>query len=140
LVKLAVDRRGSDLYLTTNSPPLVRAEGVNRPVGDRALAPEDTLRLAGALMNDGERAEFAHAREMNLGVGLDDIGRFRVNIFRQRDQVGLVIRHIKTTIPTLDELTLPEVLKNIVMEKRGLIPVSGATGSGKSTTLAAMLN
>ncbi|MEJ8569151.1 PilT/PilU family type 4a pilus ATPase [Elongatibacter sediminis] len=140
LLRELVDRGGSDLYVTTNSPPLVRADGVSRPVADRNLGPEDTEALANAMMNDAERAAFAEQREMNLGIEYDGIGRFRINIHRQRDHVGIVARHVKTEIPTLDQLRLPDVFKEIVMQKRGLILVTGATGSGKTTSLAAMLN
>ncbi len=140
LLSEMVDRGGSDLYITTNSPALVRANGANQPIGDADFNGVDTLALAESLMSDAEKAEFAQAKEMNLAVEYDDIGRFRVNVHRQRDTVGIVIRHIKTTIPTLEELRLPADLKEIVMRKRGLILVTGATGSGKSTSLAAMLD
>jgi twitching motility protein PilU len=140
LLRELTDCGGSDLYITTNSPPLLRVDGMSRPVGERRLSPGETEALANSLMSDSERAAFAQALEMNLGIEFDGIGRFRVNVHRQRDQTGIVIRHVKTTIPTLDQLQLPEVFKQIVMQKRGLILVTGATGSGKTTTLAAMLN
>jgi len=140
LLSEMVQRGGSDLYITRNSPPLIRAEGVNHPAGDRDFNSADTQALANALMNDEEKAQFAEVKEMNMAIELEGIGRFRVNIHRQRDSVGIVIRHIKTVIPTLAELRLPEDLKDIVERKRGLVLVTGATGSGKSTSLAAMLN
>jgi len=96
--------------------------------------------LANSMMTEAEKATFAQTLEMNLAIEFDDIGRFRVNVHRQRDTIGIVIRHIKTKIPTIDQLQLPSSLKNIVAQKRGLILVTGATGSGKTTTLAAMLN
>jgi twitching motility protein PilU len=140
LLRELTDCGGSDLYITTNSPPLVRVDGVSRPVMEQHLEPADTEALANALMNDTERAKFAEVREMNLGIQFDGIGRFRINIHRQRDHVGIVARHVKTEIPTLEQLKLPDSIKEIVMQKRGLILVTGATGSGKTTTLAAMLN
>jgi len=140
LLSEMIERGGSDLYITTNSPPLVRSDGLNRPIGSANYNGMDTKALAESLMNDSEKAAFAQALEMNLAIEFDDIGRFRVNVHRQRDSVGIVIRHIKTTIPTLEELRLPDDLKEIIMRKRGLILVTGATGSGKSTSLAAMLD
>ncbi len=140
LLSEMIERGGSDLYITTNSPPLVRADGVNQPIGAADFNGVDTKALAESLMSDAEKATFAQSLEMNLAIEFDDIGRFRVNVHRQRDSVGIVIRHIKTTIPTLDELRLPADLKEIIMRKRGLILVTGATGSGKSTSLAAMLD
>ena len=135
-----VARGGSDLYITSNSPPLVRAEGNNHPIRPERFTGADTWALAETLMNGAEKATFAESKEMNLAIQMDDIGRFRVNVHRQRDDVGIVIRHIKTKIPTLDELHLPDDLKEIILRKRGLILVTGATGSGKSTSLAAMLD
>lgn len=140
LLSEMVQRGGSDLYITRNSPPLIRADGVNHPVGDRHFNNADTAAIADSLMTDAERAHFAEVKEMNMAIELNGIGRFRVNVHRQRDSVGIVIRHIKTEIPTLDQLRLPEDLKEIIMRKRGLILVTGATGSGKSTSLAAMLD
>ena len=135
-----IARGGSDLYITTNSPPLVRSEGVNEPIGPANFTGRETEELADGLMNGAEKAAFAETKEMNLAIQLDDIGRFRINVHRQRDDVGIVIRHIKTKIPTLEELCLPADLKEIILRKRGLILVTGATGSGKSTSLAAMLD
>lgn len=140
LLRELINRGGSDLYITRNSPPLVRAEGVSLAVRDANFTAEDTRALADGLMSESEKAKFAEFMEMNLAIDVEDIGRFRVNIHRQRDSVGIVIRHIKTSIPTLDELGMPEDLKEIVLRKRGLVLVTGATGSGKSTSLAAMLD
>lgn len=134
------ERGGSDLYLTVDSPPVVRVEGFNEPLGSESLAAATVEALANSLMTAKQRAIFEETREMNLGIHLNQIGRFRVNVFRQRGSVGVVIRRIKTHIPTLDELSLPPMLKNIALTKRGLVLVTGATGSGKSTTLAAMIN
>ncbi len=140
LLQELIQRQGSDLYITTNSPPLVRADGLSQPVADISFTAEHTANLARSLMNDEESAEFDKSLEMNLGLHCEGIGRFRVNIHRQREQTGIVIRHVKTSIPTLDQLKLPGVFKEIIEQKRGLILVTGATGSGKTTTLAAMLN
>ncbi|MDZ4729268.1 MAG: PilT/PilU family type 4a pilus ATPase [Xanthomonadales bacterium] len=140
LLSEMVLRGGSDLYITRNSPPLIRADGVSHPVGNTNFNNTDTLALANALMSDAEKDHFAETKEMNMAIELNGIGRFRVNVHRQRDSVGIVIRHIKTEIPSLEQLRLPADLKEIVMRKRGLVLVTGATGSGKSTSLAAMLD
>jgi twitching motility protein PilU len=140
LLSRMIEFGSSDLYITTNSPPLVRSEGVNQAIGATNCTAADTKALADALMSDAEKAAFADSLEMNLALDLASIGRFRVNIHRQRDNVGIVIRHIKTVIPTLEQLRLPADLKEIVTRKRGLVLVTGATGSGKSTSLAAMLD
>jgi twitching motility protein PilU len=136
-----MSRQGaSDLYLTTESPPVLRVEGVAAPLPLPRLSPADTEALANSLMTERQRAVFEEKMEMNLAIASDRLGRFRINVFRQRGCVGVVIRQIKTIIPTLDELGLPPVLKPIVMSRRGLVLVTGATGSGKSTTQAAMLD
>jgi twitching motility protein PilU len=131
----------SDLYLTVGSPPVFRVEGVATPTDEPELTPEDTVALAEAAMRDPrQREEFARIKEMNLALSLEGRGRFRCNIFCQRNSVGLVIRQIKLNVPTVDGLGLPEVLKDIALTQRGLVLVTGATGSGKSTTQAAMID
>jgi twitching motility protein PilU len=135
-----VEEDASDLYIMVNSPPLLRVQGVNQAFGEVPLTGVDTEALANSVMNDDERAAFAATKEMNLGISMRDLGRFRVNILRQRGSVGMVIRQIKTNIPTLRQMGLPPILQDIMMAKRGLILVTGATGSGKSTSLAAMIN
>ncbi|MBI3781963.1 MAG: PilT/PilU family type 4a pilus ATPase [Deltaproteobacteria bacterium] len=135
-----VQRGASDLYITVDSRPTLRIHGSNEPIGEEMLSPPMTETLADSLMNEDERLAFRNTKEMNLGISLPNLGRFRVNILRQRNSVGMVIREIKTTIPTLDELQLPPILKEIIMAKRGLVLVVGATGSGKSTSLAAMID
>ncbi|MGH7787901.1 MAG: PilT/PilU family type 4a pilus ATPase [Candidatus Binatia bacterium] len=140
LLKEMVDRGGSDLYVTVDSPAVIRVEGVNQIVDGEALTPTEVEALANSLMTERQRAAFEEALEMNLGISSSKLGRFRVNIFRQRGAVGVVVRTIKTTIPTIAELGLPDILKDIVNTKRGLVLVTGATGSGKSTTLAAMID
>ncbi len=140
LLEVMVEHDASDLYLTVESPPMYRVNGVLRPAGARALQEHETEALANSLMNDRQQRDFLAANEMNLGLFYPSIGRFRINVFRQRGQVGVVIRRIKTQIPTIDDLKLPSVLKDISMTKRGLVLVVGGTGSGKSTSLAAMID
>jgi twitching motility protein PilU len=140
LLKEMSDRGGSDLYITADSPPVVRVEGTNHSLPGEPLTPTDVETLANALMTERQRALFEETMEMNLGISSSRLGRFRVNIFRQRGAVGVVVRQIKTTIPSIEELGLPAVLQEIVLTKRGLCLVTGATGSGKSTTLAAMID
>ncbi len=140
LLKEMVDRGGSDLYVTVDSTPVVRVEGVNQILTGEILTPTEVEGLANALMTERQRAVFEETMEMNLGISSSKLGRFRVNVFRQRGSVGFVVRQIKTTIPTIDELGLPDMLKDIALTKRGLVLVTGATGSGKSTTLAAMID
>ncbi len=140
-LKVMVDRDASDIYLTVDSPPMYRINGVTQPVGDRKLTNEELEALANASMRtDRQRKEFDETMEMNLALAYDDLGRFRVNIFRQRGNVGFVIRQIKVEIVPLDKLGMPPIIKDISMTKRGLVLVVGATGSGKSTTLAGMID
>jgi len=135
-----VQQDASDLYLTVDAPPMYRIQGVTRPAGSQKLLPEHTEQLAYSVMNKRQQEIFEKEYEMNLALYYPDLGRFRVNIFRQRNCVGMVIRQIKMDIKTVDDLQLPPVLKDIAMTKRGLVLVVGATGSGKSTTLAAMID
>jgi twitching motility protein PilU len=140
LLKEMVDRGGSDLYVVSDSTPVIRVEGVNYPMPGEALTPTEVEAIANSLMTERQRAAFEEEMEMNLGISSSKLGRFRVNVFRQRGAVGVVVRQIKTQIPTIEELGLPEILKDIVLTKRGLVLVTGATGSGKSTTQAAMID
>ena len=140
LLKEMVDRGGSDLYVTAESPGVVRIEGTNHVLPGEPLAPTEVEALANSLMTERQRAVFEEQMEMNVGITSSRLGRFRVNVFRQRGSVGIVVRQIKTKIPTIDELGLPSILKEIGLTKRGLVLVTGATGSGKSTTLAAMID
>jgi len=139
LLKVMVSRGASDLYLTTASPPMYRIEGITQPMGNQALTPDMLRELADSFMSRTEKLEFGEKLEMTLALAYESLGRFRVNVFRQRGNVGIVIRQIKAEILTLDQLGLPSILKSIAMSKRGLALVVGATGSGKSTTLAAMI-
>jgi twitching motility protein PilU len=140
ILKIMVERNASDIYLTVDVPPMYRIEGVVQPIGSQKFTPQDLETLAASLMNERQKKDFAEQLEMNLALSLSGLSRFRVNIFRQRSSVGLVIRKINVDIATIDELGLPPILKDIIMLKRGLILVVGATGSGKSTTLAAMID
>jgi len=139
-LKVMVERDASDIYLTVESPPMYRINGVTQPIGDGKLANEQLEVLANAVMKEKQRKDFEETLEMNLALAYDDLGRFRVNIFRQRGNVGLVIRQIKVEITPIEQLGLPSVIQDIAMTKRGLVLVVGATGSGKSTTLAAMID
>ncbi len=139
LLKEMVERGGSDLYVTAESTPVIRIEGVNHSLEGEPLTPTEVEALANSLMTERQRATFEEDLEMNLGISSSKLGRFRVNVFRQRGAVGIVVRQIKTEIPTIDELGLPPILKDIVLTMRGLVLVTGATGSGKSTTLASMI-
>ncbi len=131
----------SDIYLTVDSPPVYRVEGKTQPWEKaKKLTGEDTKKLAYAMMDDKQKKEFDETMEMNLAVFYPELGRFRANVFYQQKEIGIVIRQIKLDIKTIDDLGLPPVLKDIVMTKRGLVLVVGGTGSGKSTTLAAMID
>ncbi|PJA49320.1 MAG: type IV pili twitching motility protein PilT [candidate division SR1 bacterium CG_4_9_14_3_um_filter_40_9] len=139
LLGKVVSLDASDLYLKADTPPTYRVSG--ETVQDLArLSPMDVERLAYAVMGDEQQVEFARANEMNLAFNYPELGRFRCNIYRQRGTVGIVFRRVKTQIPNVEELNLPPILNELVLDKRGLILVVGSTGSGKSTTLAAMLN
>jgi len=130
----------SDLYITVGMPPSYRINGLVRTLKQPALTAAQCERLANATMNERQKAAFAAEYEMNLALSFDDVGRFRVNIFRQRGHIGMVIRKVNLEIPTLEGLGLPEIFQDISMESRGLVLMVGATGSGKSTSLAAMID
>jgi twitching motility protein PilU len=139
LLRLMRERKASDLFITAGFPPAIKVDGELTPVSDQRLSPEDTRALADCAMTTRQRDEFEATSECNFAISPADIGRFRVNVFVQQQCVGMVCRVITTRIPTVEELGLPPVLKDVVMSKRGMVIVVGATGSGKSTTLAAML-
>ncbi len=140
LLGVMVEHDASDLYLTVDSPPMYRINGVVRPAGNRCLQSADTEGLAMSIMNDKQQKEFQAKNEQNIALYYQALGRFRINIFKQKTCVGIVVRQIKANILSLDDLELPQVLKEVSMTKRGLVLVVGATGSGKSTTLAAMID
>ncbi|WP_455204340.1 PilT/PilU family type 4a pilus ATPase [Kaarinaea lacus] len=139
LLKTMVERDASDLFLTADLPPSFKIHGTLEPVIDTALTAQQTHQLAYNLMDRQLRKEFELNWECNFAIARDDSGRFRVNIFKQKNQIGIVLRRIKTEIPSLDELELPETLKELALAKRGLVLIVGATGTGKSTTMAAMI-
>jgi twitching motility protein PilU len=139
LLRVMISRRASDLFITAGFPPAFKVDGKMTPVSNQSLTPTHTTELARAIMNDKQAQEFEGSKECNFAISPSGIGRFRVNAFIQQGRVGLVLRTITTTIPRVEDLGVPEILKDVVMTKRGLVIVVGATGSGKSTTLAAMI-
>ena len=139
LLRLMVSKGGSDLFITAGFPPAVKIDGKMTPVSSQPLAPSHTVDLARSIMNDKQTAGFELTREANFAISPGDLGRFRVSAFVQMGSVGMVLRVITTTIPKLEDLDLPPILADIIMAKRGLVIMVGATGSGKSTTMAAMV-
>jgi len=139
-LKLLVQNDGSDLYLTTGAPPAAKFQGTLRPLENEKLSDERLKEIAHNLMDADQRKAFEHLPELNLAISEPGIGRFRINIFKQRNTFALVIRNIKVDIPNADKLGLPQILKQTIMEKRGLILFVGGTGSGKSTSLAALID
>ena len=138
-LKLMAEKMASDMFFCTGTEPQIKINGSIRPVGSKKLAPGDVSAMAASLMTTEQAIEFGRTLEMNFAVPLTGVGRFRVNVFRQRGEVSVVVRYINSVIPKFEEMNLPPVLGDIIMEKRGLVLVVGATGSGKSTTLAAMI-
>jgi len=139
LLRRMVDRKGSDLFITASFPPAIKIDGEVRPQTEQALSSEQSAVLVRSIMNDRQTREFDATKEANFAIAPPGIGRFRVSAFQQQGHTGCVIRQINSKIPTIEELELPAILKDIVMSKRGLVIVVGATGSGKSTTLASMV-
>ena len=140
LLRLMVSRKGSDLFLTAEFPPAIKVDGKVTKVSPQPLTGQHTLQLARAIMNDKQAAEFERSKECNFAISPQGIGRFRANAFIQQGHVCLVLRTIPNTLPTIDSLDLPPILREVVLAKRGLVIVVGATGSGKSTSLAAMID
>ncbi|MFY2764633.1 PilT/PilU family type 4a pilus ATPase [Arenimonas sp. MALMAid1274] len=139
-LRVMVDEEASDLFLSVGAPACMKVAGRIRRLSEQLLTAEHVAAMAHAAMNERERAEFEAEWEMNLGLSRPGIGRFRLNIYRQRGEVAMVVRYITADIPRLDDLGLPPVLRELVMLPRGLVLVVGATGAGKSTTLAAMID
>jgi twitching motility protein PilU len=139
LLKKMVEHKGSDLFLTADHPPSIKIDGVIKPFADRPLTPSQSSVIVRSIMNDKQSREFDATKECNFAIAPQGIGRFRVSAFVQQGHVGAVLRTIETKIPTFEELELPMQLKDVAMTKRGLCLVVGGTGSGKSTTLAAMI-
>jgi len=139
LLRLMVSKGGSDLFITAGFPPAIKIDGKMTPVSSQPLSPAHTADLARSIMNDKQTAGFELTKEANFAISPGDLGRFRVSAFVQMSSVGMVLRTITTQIPKFEDLGLPNVLKDVIMSKRGLVIMVGATGSGKSTTLAAMV-
>ena len=139
-LKLMTDKNASDMFMTTGAPVYIKVEGKHYPLGSTGLPTGMVKKIAYSLMDEGQKEAFERDLELNMAVVLEGAGRFRVNVFKQRGEVGLVIRAIRSTIPSIEELQLPQVLKDIIMAPRGLVLVVGSTGSGKSTTLASMID
>ena len=140
LLKLLITRGGSDLFLTADFPPAIKVDGKVTKVSPQPMTSAHTLALARSIMNDKQAAEFERTKECNFAIAPGGVGRFRVNAFVQQSHVGLVLRVIPAQLPTVDGMGLPQILKDVVLTKRGLVILVGATGSGKSTTLAAMVD
>ena len=139
LLRLMLGKKASDMFITAGFPPAMKIDGKMTPISQQVLSPQQAREIARSIMNDKQTAEFDASNECNFAIGMPGVARFRVNAFVQRGSVGLVFRTITTKIPKLEELGLPEVLKDIAMTKRGLVIFVGGTGSGKSTSLAAMV-
>ena len=139
-LKLMSEQGASDMYFTTGAPVSVRIEGLMRPVGKSMLTPGMTKKLAYDLLSPAQIQDFEKNLEMNMGMSYTDLGRFRVNIYLQRGEVSMVIRYIRSDIPTLEDLGLPDLYKKLISQKKGLVLVVGATGMGKSTSLASMID
>ncbi|HZR70982.1 MAG TPA: PilT/PilU family type 4a pilus ATPase [Burkholderiales bacterium] len=139
LLKLMLSKRGSDLFITAGFPPAIKVDGKMTPVSNQPLSPTHTAELARSIMNDRQAADFEAHKECNFAINPSGVGRFRVNAFVQQGNIGIVLRVITTTIPRIEDINIPPVLKDVIMTKRGLAIMVGATGSGKSTSLAAMI-
>ena len=140
LLRLMISRNSSDLFITADFPPAIKVDGMVTKISTHALTGKHTLALTRAIMNDKQIAEFERTKECNFAISPTGVGRFRVSAFVQQGHVGMVLRTIPATIPTIDGLGVPQVLKEVALSKRGLCILVGATGSGKSTTMAAMID
>ncbi len=140
LLRLMISRNSSDLFITADFPPAIKVDGMVTKISTHALTAKHTLALTRAIMNDKQIAEFERTKECNFAISPNGVGRFRVSAFMQQGNVGMVLRIIPATLPTIDTLGVPQVLKEVAMAKRGLCVLVGATGSGKSTTMAAMID
>lgn len=139
-LKLMVDKEASDVFFYVGAPVHIKIGGVVRPVGSKPIGPGGVREIAYSVMKDDQIKSFEESWECNFAIPLAGVGRFRANVFKQRGEVAMVVRYIKGEIPQVEDLGLPLILKNLVMEKRGLVLMVGSTGSGKSTTLAAMID
>ena len=139
-LRTLAEQGGSDLYLSTGAPPCAKFDGQLKPISSTVLTPGKIAEIAAEIMDDTQRDDFKRDLELNLAISIPDVGRFRINVFNQRNEVSIVARYIVTDIPRWQDLGLPPVLTDLIMRKRGLILFVGATGSGKSTSLAAMID
>jgi twitching motility protein PilU len=140
LFRLMAEKQASDIFISSGAPINIKINGIVQPVSTQTMDAETVRRIAYELMSDQQAREFENEMEMNLSWLDQTVGNFRINIFRQRGSISLVVRYVRSTVPRFEELKLPPVLLDMVMEKRGLVLVAGATGSGKSTSLAAMID
>ena len=138
--KLMVDKGASDLFFSVGAPPNMKVEGVTAPIGTSALKSQQMVEIYKSILNDAQQREFEGTMELNMALSVESVGRYRINLFRQRGEIAMVVRYIKGVIPSFEALHLPPILSDIIMEQRGLVLVVGATGSGKSTSLAAMID
>jgi twitching motility protein PilU len=139
LVKM-VEKRASDLFITVGAPPVIKVEGQSTPIGSEPLTPQQAHELAYSVMDDEQISNYEETFELNMGLNMESVGRFRINIYRQRGEPALVARYIKSYVPSIEELGLPVKLRELIMEERGLLLVVGGTGTGKSTSLASMID
>ncbi|NRA83170.1 MAG: PilT/PilU family type 4a pilus ATPase [Gammaproteobacteria bacterium] len=139
LLQILSDKNGSDLFISANARPSIKVNGELVPIFDQVLTEEEAQEIVFSAMNEKQRLEFENTRECNYALAIEGLGRFRVSAFWQRNRAGFVARRIETTIPEMDALRLPAILKEVIMSKRGLLIMVGATGTGKSTSLAAMI-
>lgn len=139
LLALMVQKKASDLFITEGKPPCMKIDGVLTEVAKTPLTAEQTLKIVHSIMSDNYKAEFAKTRECQFAISVPNLGRFRVSAFTQRDAAGMVLRRIESIIPDMETLNLPPVLKDLIMQKRGLVIFVGATGTGKSTSLASLI-
>ena len=139
-LKQMIKEHASDLFLSVGAPPNIKVEGVTRPITKTPLTHQDLIELTQSVMNDSQQKEFEATMELNMALSLEGVGRFRINVFRQRGAVAMVARYIVGDIPSIEALNLPPILSSVVMEQRGLVLIVGSTGSGKSTTLASMID
>ena len=139
VLKLMAEKQASDLFISAGAPMSIKIQGTIMPVNTDVMDGPTVKKIAYELMSQDDQKEYEQTWEMNFSVPIPDVGRFRVNVFQQRGHVAMVIRYLRTQTPGLEALRLPSILKELIIEKRGLVLVVGATGSGKSTTLAAMI-
>ncbi len=139
-LNILAKKDGSDLFLSTGAPPCAKFQGMLKPLSETPLKSGEIEKIANEIMDEEQREVFVHELEMNLAISISGVGRFRINIFKQRNEVSIVARNINTEIPRFDDLGLPPILKEVVMNKRGLVLFVGGTGSGKSTSLAALID